>query len=79
MQGFRYCVAGADLVILSVHHTSTGAAGFIKRNGNLPNLQIWNNGRPYAVAVGDIVPASAVLREPPTITPRRWKHGRKPG
>jgi hypothetical protein len=79
MQGFRYCVAGPDLVILSVHHKSDGAAAFIKRNGNLPNLEIWNNGRPYAVAVGDLVPMSAVRQEPPTITPRRWKHGRKPG
>lgn len=77
MQGFRYCVSGQDLVILSVHHTAKGAAGFIKRNGNLPNLEIWNNGRPYAVAVGDIVPASAVRQEPLTITPRRWRHGSK--
>lgn len=73
MQGFRYCVAGADLVILSVHHTSSGAEAFIRRNGSLPNLGIWNNGKPYAVAVGDILPACAVQQEPQTVTPRRYK------
>lgn len=63
MQGYRYCVAGEDLVIVSVHYKHSGASAFLYGNEG-HNLQIYNNGQPYAVAVGDIVPAQAVRIEP---------------
>lgn len=77
MQGYRYCVAGEDFVILSVHHTRTGASAFVKRNGNLPRLNIYDNGLPYAVAVGDLVPERSVIVEPIVPPKRVWKHQSK--
>ena len=65
MQGFRYCTSNADMVITSHHHTEGGAAAFIRRNPNTPGMNVYKFPRPWAIAVGDLVPNAGVLVVPP--------------
>lgn len=66
---YRYCTSSADCVIVTVHRTPSGAARVISENP-AHSLVVWDCQQPYAIAVGDKVPASAVQL---TVTPYRRK------
>lgn len=68
-QGFRYCTADAAFIVHTLHHTQQGAAQAVKRNPGL-GLDVWKMPQPYALAAGDLVPASGVKVEIHTPPPR---------
>lgn len=72
MQGFRYCTASADLVIVSVHHTGHGAFRVVKANPNTP-LAVYKFPQPWALAKGDSVPNAGVVVQPEPYKRRRRK------
>lgn len=69
-QGFRVCTADLLFNVTSVHHTGTGAGRFIRANPSV-SLRAYRFPYPYSIAVGDLLPASAVPLELPAPVRRK--------